>query len=160
MCFRVTGQAALTMRLKPQQSKPVPYGRCKIPFLFSCKKAMTAVGHRSDRRQSPFSGIRLKEGFSHKMIKLVAVKMPVLCRKTKRVSAFLKIIKDHSGSCGPCSTVTRKDWSSDFYYVIETIDLEKGTSEGKSFRCGEPYKQWNGRLDSGNYSMYDLNKKE
>ena len=56
--------------------------------------------------------------------------------------------------------VTRKDWSSEFYYVIETIDLEKGTSEGISFRSGEPYKQWNGRLDSGNYSMYDLNKKE
>jgi len=60
---------------------------------------------------------------------------------------------------GPMA-VTRKDWSSEFYYVIETIDIEKGTSEGISFRDGEPYKQWNGRLDSGNYSMYDLNKKK
>ena len=58
---------------------------------------------------------------------------------------------------GPMA-VTRKGWSSDFYYLIETIDFEKGTSEGVSFRNGEPYKQWSGRLDSGNYSMYDLNK--
>ena len=63
------------------------------------------TSHPSDRRQSPFSGIRLKEGFSHSRIKSAAGKTPVLFRKTMKGSAFLKIVKDHSGFYDPCSTV-------------------------------------------------------